>query len=215
MTSKSIGACIIAVGLTMMACSTRPATKAGGDYEGWKTYRSEWEGASFRYPSDWTIVEGSIDLGEGRAAGQMVVLTSPQGSKVSWRAPLSEVGGGCEPSQKPHIFIERLLDTPTTGSRNPLRVAVLSLEGHKSLGVVDTSMFEGRLEIGDTGGCLVYPTFKSAPRASYSIQFITGEDVQIGNGAMSQDGSERLTVDEYLDRHDIAVSLKIFQSLRY
>jgi hypothetical protein len=159
-------------------------------------------------------VKQPIPIGDGRT-GDEVQLTAPDGFSLTWIAPLAGIGGGCDASKEPHIFIDQILPMPANGSKNPLHVIVESQQHNKSLAVVDATSFpKNKMKIGDTGDCLFYPIFRSKHHADlYLVQF--SELGQFGNGGESHDGSESLTDDQYLQRPDTQTTLKIFESLRY
>ena len=213
----SLAACTSHAKLVSRPPVTSPpaSSPAGsGSYAGWRTYHSRWEGMTFRYPADWRAI-AQPPMGDPHK-GDAVLLRAPDGFSVHWYAPLDGIGGGCDPKRNPHIVVDRIIRMPQIGSRNPLSVAVVSIERHKSLVVVDRFSFDdGRLEPGDTGQCLFYPTFRSRGHADVSFLQFTTSGVQIGNGVESSDGSERITDARYLDRPDIKTTLMIFRSLRY
>ncbi|MCA1832182.1 MAG: hypothetical protein ABR548_01735 [Actinomycetota bacterium] len=222
---------LIAIFVVAAACGTQPSvTRAtpsatptptgpvlADPYEGWNSYTSPWEGMAFRYPGDWNAETKALDLGSRRQSGDRLQLTSPNGFTLTWTAPLSGIGGGCDEKRDPHVFVDRVLPLDVQGSRNPLRVIVATVEQHKSLAVVDATAFrKDSFETGDTGECLFYPIFRSKEHTTEAlVQLMSGEGVQLGNGAQSSDGSERLSVDQYLALPDVDVAVKIFKSLRY
>src|SRR5438445_4003265 len=170
-------------------------------YKGWKSYHSEWESATFRYPARWTKKVEPLNVGIN-GGGEQVTLTAPNGYQVVWTAPLSGVGGGCVPSA-PHVFIDRILTMPSVGSRHRLYVALSSVQKHKNLAVVDVTSLSPALKIGDTKDCLYYPTFGSRRNASlHAVQFTTG--------SASHDPSIHMTDNQFIGTPDARVALLIF-----
>lgn len=196
--------------------ATQSATRAPDPYLGWRVYHSTWEGTTLRYPPTWTAAKIPIST-EGAGPGEGLRLSARDGFTLTWIAPLSGIGGGCDASKDPHIFIDRILTTPTTGSRNPLRIILMSVQRHKTLALVDsTSLGNKIIKVGDTGECLYYPIFRSKTHTDLDLlQWITGQTVQLGNGAESHDGNELLSDAQYLQLPDVRTALMIIRSLRY
>jgi|GEM_PF-2217150 hypothetical protein len=73
-----------------------PVSQAPADETAnWKTYYSPVEKASFRYPSDWAIIDS--DLESNLLGADQVALLSPSGTvKINWISAINGFGGGCD-----------------------------------------------------------------------------------------------------------------------
>jgi hypothetical protein len=227
MVKRSIGAAV-ALLVTLAACTQPAAVKQSPSsfpsvspsprpdpYRGWKTYHSAWEKATFKYPPTWALKKQTFKTGSASApVGDSATLTAPDGFTVSWTAPVSGIGGGCDASKAPHIFVDRILRMPSTGSVNPLRMILTSREHRKELDVVDSTTLDNRktLKVGDTGECLLYPLFRSK---FHTDLYLIGFNAGVGGGPASYERNANLTDDQYLQNASVKAALKIFESLRY
>jgi hypothetical protein len=231
--NRFVGSAAVVALLTFAACTTHPASQptptesasvspsvlaspspSRDPYAGWKVYRSQWEGATFRYPPAWSAKRQSFSSGYGNRSGDQVTFTSPRGFSVTWIAPVSGIGGGCDASKLPHIFIDRVLTMPSIKSQYPLRIIVASVQGHKTLAVVDATDLPN-FKTGDTGDCLLYTFFRSRPPPHLLVGLYSGPSMELYGGHTEKDGTEQLTDTQYLLKPDVEIALMIFRSLRY
>lgn len=173
---------------------------------GWKIYTSSYEGISFEFPPNWKFDDtpGGLDSPDG----DLVQLTAPDGFSLTFSAPLSGIGGACNPDTDPHNYIDQIVPL-SVRAKNQLYQILIRYQGHKALGVVD--LINGKAPvIGDTGACLYYPAFLSRTDNPQVIQFST--TVQ---NALTSDSTDKLTDDQYLAQPDVKTAEQIFKSLKY
>jgi len=197
---------------------TASASTADDPYEGWKVFTSAREGLSFKYPPDWTIDRKTFETGKSGREGETAIVTSPSGFRLSWTAPLIEVGGGCEADQQAHVFVDHVYPLTQIESARALFVIVARVEDHKRLAVVDRFPRAEVPQVGDSGECLTYPTFRSKSHADLdAVQFMSGNAPQISSNGIyaDEDRSAQMSDAEYLDQPDVHDALLIFRSLRY
>jgi len=191
--------------------SDSPLPSSVDPYKGWKVYHSSFEGATFRYPPTWVAKITSFNVGGTSKKGEGVELVAPDGFKIAWTSPLSGIGGGCAPTD-PHVFIDRILTMPVTGSQHRMYIAVSNVQGRKMVAVVDDRSATPSLKLGDTGDCLYYPTFASESGTGYRlVQFSSGFTPR----GSARDRSDRLSVDQYISTPDVRTALLAFRSLHY
>lgn len=188
-----------------------PSSATADPYVGWRVYRSSWEGASFKYPADWTA-KTLANFAQGGPHGDGVTLTSPDGLRTTWLAPVYGLGGDCDAATSPHIFIDRIFPLRAVAAR-PLAIVLASIKGHKTLSVVDDE-FAGGTKIGDTHECLVYPLFHSRAHKDYTlIRF--SPVLELENGAGTNDVSDKLTDDAYLAQPAVKTLMMIYRSFHF
>ncbi len=86
---------------TQTTQSTHTATQPPqtNPYNGWKTYTSTEEKASFKYPGYWTAIDTSSKFG---VTGDSLQLKSPSGAlTLSWFSAISGIGGACDATIMP------------------------------------------------------------------------------------------------------------------
>jgi hypothetical protein len=80
-------------------------SKTKDPYAGWKTYTSNTEKSSFKYPADWKLVT-TDQSNYGDQGADSIELRSPDGQvKVTWISALDGLGGACEPQECPYINV--------------------------------------------------------------------------------------------------------------
>jgi hypothetical protein len=70
----------------------------------WKTYTSEAEGLSFKYPADWT----TSDPGDPGPGVEAMNFIGPDHLKLSWSDNVYGLGGGCDATKGPHVIFESI-----------------------------------------------------------------------------------------------------------
>jgi len=121
-------------------------------------YTSRAEGLSFEVLGGWTVKEQYPD-----APYDSVEIYSPMGLRLEWNSQSGGVGGACDPSQNPHVFIHAT--TPVPGIPGSYIVEAGPEDSTTQVGIMDRDIYGRKLEkapkIGDTGVCLYYTMFKS------------------------------------------------------
>lgn len=119
----------------------------------WVKYTSATEGLSFLYPKEWTAQQDNGQLG-----GDRLLLTSPSGTAVRWDSYVSGIGGGCDASTEPHIFIDSVDPTAKVVA---LYLVSYAAQGNDPIwGLVD-KVANAAPAVGDTGDCIFWDGFKS------------------------------------------------------
>jgi len=103
---------------------------------------------------------------------------------------------------------------PSIKSQYPLRIVVASVQGHKTLAVVDATDLPN-FKIGDIGDCLFYMFFRSKAPPHLLVGFYTGPSMELYGTQTVKDGTEQLTDAQYLVKPNVETALLIFRSLRY
>ncbi len=145
-----------------------PAKKSTTDqYAGWQEYCSPTEKACFKYPSDWQTTVISADDPNG---GEGITLTSPNGTVLRFQATVTGIGGGCDETTDPHIFI-----TKVTASANVIGLYSIETSTNNVVNHIGLSDNNGKSApaVGDVGDCIYYTVFKAHHDSSVDAWFET------------------------------------------
>lgn len=176
----------------------------------WKTYKSAFEGISFKYPGNWTIKTetGDSAFGDGSKYEQ-TILTSPSGLRLAYLDHVDGLGGGCN-DDVPKVQlkeVERLADNHPTDDlffvETNARIAVAGLDS------------EGKAQkAGYTGSCLFYPTIKSKHGdKGGAVMFLESPSINGGDGTTVQITSGDTRPASQLE--DVEVARQILKSFKY
>jgi type II secretory pathway pseudopilin PulG len=117
----------------VVTTKSAPAKTVASPYAGWKTYSSAYEGASFKYPSSWTLAVSPEPVSNGNVDnGNVLTLKSPSGYVVNFQAPDQSQGGGCSGTNT----IDQVTKL-TAQAKNPLYLTVVNHSGQKDFAVYD------------------------------------------------------------------------------
>lgn len=178
--------------------ATPTPSQAQSSMAGWKTYTSAFEGASFQYPSTWTMkqVQGS----DPTANDYQVTLTSPHGLVLKYTDDVSGLGGGCGTGAKNVVFT-KVQPVPAIKSAGPVYLA----ENGSGLGLdVDASLFTHTAppDLG-TGTCQVDFVL---PSKKHSTQVGFGSDIGVSGNSPAFTAAQL---------QDVPTAEQILESFRY
>jgi hypothetical protein len=107
--------------------STVTTSAQANPYQGWNTYTSAAEKASFKYPTDWTVTKSVIPSNVTNA--DTVGVKSPSGAiTISWVSAISGFGNEVGTSYPLHTIIDK---TPISAATGYYVVSgITTLDGH-------------------------------------------------------------------------------------
>lgn len=145
------------------AATTAP-TPTPDPYAGWKQYCSKQEKSCFKYPTTWT----AKDVSAVDPSGDGLQLTSPAGTKVWFESVVSGLGGACDATKDPHVFINKVIAEPNAA--NVYIVESGDRNNTLHIGLVNGTNGQAP-KLGDIGDCIYYTTFKSKQNPSNDTWF--------------------------------------------
>ena len=126
-------------------------TQSADAYAGWKQYCSNQEKSCFKYPADWVAKTAtSVDPN-----GDGLQITSPNGTSLVFNSAVSGLGGACDITKDPHVYINKVIANPNVSGLYIVEIGDQNNTNH--IGLVDGPT----PQTGDTGKCIYYTTFKS------------------------------------------------------
>lgn len=126
-------------------------------YAGWKEYCSKQEKGCFKYPADW--VSSTVDpIAIEGSSGDGYKIISPKGTVIRWSSEISGIGGACDPTTEPHVFIDQIKEV--TNVKGLYAVAISDGKNINGVGLVD-KINGAAPKKGDIGDCLLIMVFKS------------------------------------------------------
>jgi len=153
---------------TSQPTSTATQSAQPNPYQGWNTYTSAEEKASFKYPTNWTVTKAVIPSNETNA--DTVGIKSPSGAiTISWVSAISGFGNESGSSYPLHTVIDK---TPISAATGYYVVSGITTLGGNTyypwLAVQDAN---GILASGVKG---VLATFKGKHNLNPSTKTVTG-----------------------------------------
>jgi hypothetical protein len=144
--------------LTNAGVSSSATITKTNPYAGWKQYCSNQEKSCFKYPLRWeTKYIGAVD-----PSGDGIQLTSPAGTVLWFQSAVSGLGGACDISKDPHVFINKVIIEPSVTNLYVVETAGGANTDHSTIHIGLINGTSGQApQTGDTGSCLYYTTFKS------------------------------------------------------
>lgn len=158
----------------------------------WKTFTSNYEKVSFKYPSEWAFKSGpGVNVGIGAS------ITSSHGLILGYMDEIDGLGGACDASVDPHIVFTKVEKLPNANALKDLYL----VETSDSVGLIDATEAP---KVGDTGACLMYYTFSSKIHSNQDLAF--AETIQPSRIAVARPSKEVI---------DLPVAEKILESFHY
>lgn len=176
----------------------------------WKTYTSTYEGASFRYPSDWIIKTTTNQYLEG----EQVTLTSPTGVKVIFLPYVTGLGGGCDMPDCPIVKTSLIKPLMGTGSKVQLYLTESSYQGIKRIGIVslmDNNQYMTIPVVGEKKGFPYYLIFQNHKGDQAGFYMELGSF----NNPYPQATLKTMDDAKFFSLPDIARATQIISSLKY
>ena len=104
-------------------------------------------------------------------SGDGYQITGPSGASLQFESAVSGLGGACDPSTSPHVFIVKALTEPKVNGLYLLETGNNSTVV-KHIGLSDNQA--GSMPaVGDTGACIYYTLFKAHHDATINAWFQT------------------------------------------
>ncbi|HEX7259671.1 MAG TPA: hypothetical protein VF272_01940 [Candidatus Saccharimonadia bacterium] len=138
----------------------------------WKTYKSNYEMTSFRYPANWTVKAETIPNLPNVPEAKMVTLRSPQGFELHYFDVLTGLGGGC-PETDPNVTFTTVQGLEHTNPK------LYFIENESILALTDENSWRDKKpHTGDSGDCLFYPLFLSKIHKGGQMSFATAIQIR-------------------------------------
>jgi hypothetical protein len=186
----------------------------------WKTYTDTTTGASFKYPSNWSLSKVEED------SHKAVAITSPTGFNVYF-ALLGGTGGACAPSD-PNMINVYVYDIKPAGFNNvkgrPVQIVEWALSGGKFSDkgsdftrkevLLDNSA--GFPKIGDNGTNCLPNEGEIVKNSAFDVNYKGGTIVGISFAGQYPDSSkhQQLSAKEYFNLPDVKTAEKILSSVK-
>jgi Tfp pilus assembly protein PilE len=185
------------------------AKKAVDPYAGWLTFKASNDTLTFKYPSDWKVVDEKQDS-EG-FQGEGIIITSPSGLVIHYTANPDGLGGGCPGCQttinkfepvtaitSDTVYLAELVtkgdDTAGSGVKE---IGLLSAKGVDSPGV--------KLTQGATGDWIGWPIYVNP----------SGQKVWIRTNSSQDTKTYAQTPDQFFQQPEVQTAEKILKSFSY
>lgn len=135
-------------------------------YDGWKEYCSSREKVCFKYPNNWKLKELTSPIPESDS----VEISSPNEGKLQFDSVVDGLGGACDNTTEPHIYIHKVTKVPD--AENLYIVQTGFKDEVENIGIVDGENGQPP-QLGDTGQCLLYTMHKSKQNSEIDVWFRT------------------------------------------
>jgi hypothetical protein len=188
--------------------STKTTPKTDS-YEGWKTFTSNKEGLSFRYPANWTVQTETCLNPTTQSVGECTTIRTPQSANSSYVFNINYNWNASDEASKTagNTYVTSSTPLNISGSKTPLYLAATNVgSGDKliyGLEVVNQNYTAGMVQKVTT----VVPSQKdSSIFFSFEASMRPAEGTQVGVG---------YTEAQYQAQPDYASVVKLFRSVKY